>query len=968
MQFFYVKQPCTLALPQKQAELQSPSPEALGTLQIPLQNLYCGNVGWEITHARMLLGDEAVVVQPLTPEIEALLPLRLGPFSSQGDLLAQLRTKIGPPGKAPQPLRLALINGFGTMLGDNLVGARALEIAVEHLRGVFGAVEIHAVLAWNARPGADGILSRSPVVTSMQTRSITLEALRQFDACWDFSSLLRMSGYDILPLIDFYLEHLGLDAALVPAAEKLPVLRLPDDVRAESRLLFSKIRKGRKLILLQGKASTGLRSMPEPFFTRLLDDLLRETNAAIVLTQPLPGNVVAIEDKRVLHIEEWCASRTENFLSVFNEVDAVISVDTVALHAAAAARKPGVAVFAATSPELRVPAGACISGVVVPGAEGLPLWGKHKEDASWAEHQPAYEAAWLALDRSALIRQLAQALASPATAAIYFHPEAYTTAGPRLMGRNAAGESFLRGFCAHSGGGEFWVHVNSIAHAQPFVNAVASAGRGEPIKVIERASLAALSQPGALYFPGPDIGKLAWQRASLGGVAGHGAWSLCGITHTTASVGAMDALADLLVPPVQPWDALICTSHAVKSNVLALLQAQADYLAQRFDARQMVLPQLPVIPLGIHTQDFSFDDQQRRAARAAIGAGERTLVVLYTGRLSFHAKAHPLAMYRAIQAAAARLAPQQEVLLVECGWFANDYIGAAYQDAARSACPSVRVVTLDGRKSEHRQTAWASADVFCSLADNIQETFGITPVEAMAAGLPVVVSDWDGYKDTVRHGIDGFRVPTLMPGAGLGIDLAQRHALELDSYDMYCGYTSALVAVDIASAEEAFYRLFTSPDLRRQMGEAGRQRAREVFDWAAIIPQYEMLWAQLAELRSTQGPHKAALPHPWPARLDPFYAFSTYPTAVLSLQTVLGLIDPDAETAVQRLACCRRLAMVSVAETVLPTDSEALAILHAAESGARTAAELLNAVSPARQAHVFRGLAGLIKLGVLRVF
>jgi len=32
------------------------------------------------------------------------------------------------------------------------------------------------------------------------------------------------------------------------------------------------------------------------------------------------------------------------------------------------------------------------------------------------------------------------------TAAIYYHPEAYTTSGPSLMGRNAAAESFLRGF------------------------------------------------------------------------------------------------------------------------------------------------------------------------------------------------------------------------------------------------------------------------------------------------------------------------------------------------------------------------------------------------------------------------------------------------------------------------------------------------------------------------------------------
>jgi len=43
------------------------------------------------------------------------------------------------------------------------------------------------------------------------------------------------------------------------------------------------------------------------------------------------------------------------------------------------------------------------------------------------------------------------------TAAIFYHPEAYSTCGPKLMGRNAAGESFLRGFVAHSTASEFGV-------------------------------------------------------------------------------------------------------------------------------------------------------------------------------------------------------------------------------------------------------------------------------------------------------------------------------------------------------------------------------------------------------------------------------------------------------------------------------------------------------------------------------
>lgn len=551
------------------------------------------------------------------------------------------------------------------------------------------------------------------------------------------------------------------------------------------------------------------------------------------------------------------------------------------------------------------------------------------------------------------------------TAAIYFHPEAYTTSGPKLMGRNAAGESFLRGFFAHSKAQEFWAQVQEPAHAQAFAAVVRAAGRSQPVKAVDKNSLAALAQPGVVYYPGPGIGEHAWRRAGFG----HSAWSLCGITHTTSSSVAMDALADLLTAPVQPWDAVICTSTAVKDNVTRLLQAQADYLVARLGVQKLVLPQLPVIPLGIHTRDFAYTAAQKAAARAATGADGHTLVVLFMGRLSFHAKAHPLVMYQALEQAAAALPTGQKGVLVECGWHANDFIAKAYADAALAACPSVRVVTLDGRKAEDRQTAWASADVFCSLSDNIQETFGIVPIEAMAAGLPVVVSDWDGYKETVRDGIDGFRVPTLMPGAGLGSDLALRHALEIDTYDMYCGHTCSLVAVDVEATAQAFARLFASPELRRQIGDAGRQRAREVYDWAAIIPQYEALWAQLTELRKAQAAPLKPLPQPWPAHMDPFHAFASYPTQTLTAQTVLRLVDADADiqTAVKRVTGYRQLAMVNFAEVVLPSEAEVQAVLDAATSGPKAAAELIQAIPAERQAFVFRTLVWLVKLGILKV-
>lgn len=546
---------------------------------------------------------------------------------------------------------------------------------------------------------------------------------------------------------------------------------------------------------------------------------------------------------------------------------------------------------------------------------------------------------------------------------IYYHPEAYSTSGPKLMGRHAAGESFLRGFLQHARNQEFWLQVQKLEHAQQFRAAATALQRTQPVKAVQAQHLAALAEPGLVYHPGPGIGDHAWQRAAHG----HAAWSLCGITHTTSSAGAMDALAQWVTAPVQPWDAVICTSTAVKTHVERLLQAQVDHLAQRLGATRLVLPQLPVIPLGIHTQDFAYGESDRAEARRTLGVDAQALVVLFMGRLSFHAKAHPLAMYQALQQAAQDAAARgRQVVLVECGWHANEFIAQAHAEAAALACPAVRVVTLDGRDAAQRRTAWAGADVFCSLSDNIQETFGIVPIEAMAAGLPVVVSDWDGYRDTVRDGVDGFRVPTLMPSAGLGTDLAWRHAAEIDTYDMYCGHTCMLVAVDVQATAQAFTRLFESPELRREMGQAGRQRAREVYDWAAIIPRYEALWAGLAQVRQGQAEAIKPLPHPWPACMDPFHAFAAYPSHLLTPQTLLALVDADADAALARVRACRRLAMVDFARAVLPGDEDVQAVLAAA-TGPREAQALVQGIEAARRPFVFRSLAWLLKLGVLKV-
>jgi glycosyltransferase involved in cell wall biosynthesis len=151
--------------------------------------------------------------------------------------------------------------------------------------------------------------------------------------------------------------------------------------------------------------------------------------------------------------------------------------------------------------------------------------------------------------------------------------------------------------------------------------------------------------------------------------------------------------------------------------------------------------------------------------------------------------------------------------------------------------------------------------VFTSLVDNFQETFGLSPIEAMAAGLPSVISDWNGYRDTIRDGIDGFRVPTLSMPSGSGGDIADRYDWGIDSYDFYTFHTSQLVSVDTDATVEAYRKLISNRELRLKMGRAARQRALAHFDWLVIRDRYVALWEELNERR--RAGRKAAGPRPF---------------------------------------------------------------------------------------------------------
>jgi len=559
-------------------------------------------------------------------------------------------------------------------------------------------------------------------------------------------------------------------------------------------------------------------------------------------------------------------------------------------------------------------------------------------------------------------------------AVLFHHPDAVETNRDTLMGRHAAGEGFFRGFVRHSGVDRFYCQSLEPSHLGDFAARVRSFGAldrdciGVPVGQMGQGD----DVPGLLMLPGPDLSMYAWRRRIS---ARARSYSLCGINHTIASDTAMDGLGQLLTAPVQPWDAIICTSTAAKAAMRRLLENWGDYLNAKSGGRFKAEIQMPVIPLGVDCEKYArsaITDDARMTIRQGLGIGPDDIAVLYFGRLSFHAKAHPLAMYLGLEEAAKRTG--KRIHLLQAGRFPNEGVEKEFRDGARRYCPNVNAIFLDGRDSAVSDRVWFAADLFTSLSDNIQESFGLTPIEAMAAGLPVVVSDWDGYRDTVRHGIDGFLIPTWLPlpdsGSDLSLQLEGGVTPELKdrSYNQYCGIVSQSTSLDVAAVADAYAALAIDPALRKRMGDAGRQRANELYDWRVVVDAYQNLWRELANIR-TRSVENAPVVQGQPAhplRDDPFSLFRSYPSHAVDGDALVALADNTMGDLLERISERASLTMNQFARAAMLSDDDIKRVgEELLKKGECSVIALAEPLGEAVRFRLPRTLAWLAKLGLI---
>lgn len=121
---------------------------------------------------------------------------------------------------------------------------------------------------------------------------------------------------------------------------------------------------------------------------------------------------------------------------------------------------------------------------------------------------------------------------------------------------------------------------------------------------------------------------------------------------------------------------------------------------------------------------------------------------------------------------------------------------------------------LEKKVTFYGEADWEKAMQLIAIMDIVvvpsrYEGFGLTAAEAMAAGKPVLASDTSGLKEVVANGETGILFP-------------------VDDY---------------ATVLKALQKLIKDPDLRKNLGDAGRKRVSEIFSFEIFTRKINALYS-----------------------------------------------------------------------------------------------------------------------------
>jgi glycosyltransferase involved in cell wall biosynthesis len=226
---------------------------------------------------------------------------------------------------------------------------------------------------------------------------------------------------------------------------------------------------------------------------------------------------------------------------------------------------------------------------------------------------------------------------------------------------------------------------------------------------------------------------------------------------------------------LQYYDWIGSTSHVMAKQILKLHPNAKN---------------ISITPFGVDTQVFASTPSIRNKEYITIGTvktmhsnyGIDLLLQSFANALEKLSETNPV------------LSEQMRLLIVGAGPQL-----AEYQNLARELNIE-RVVKFTGYVPNRKVPKYLSEmDIFVALSRN--ESFGVAILEASACNLPVIVSNIGGLLEVVQDGVTGFIVESE----------------------------------NVPAATDAMMRLIQDDNLRKKMGQAGREYVQSTYEWSKCV-------------------------------------------------------------------------------------------------------------------------------------
>ncbi|MCD6305114.1 MAG: glycosyltransferase family 4 protein [Deltaproteobacteria bacterium] len=404
----------------------------------------------------------------------------------------------------------------------------------------------------------------------------------------------------------------------------------------------------------------------------------------------------------------------------------------------------------------------------------------------------------------------------------------------KLVGKGVANYNFLEALLRYGHFDEYHFFLVNQAHKKAFEAAHADLFRqvkaGSCVKVFYRSQLPdAVRAYDYTVFHQTDhivhFNSLCHFRNRAG------SFPVTSFIHSISYPSMMLHLQEMSFGGVTSQDAVICSSDAGR-------RVLRDWFQQIEEMRHIPPPdvRMEVIPFGFDST--SFDRVGRKEARARMGLSENEVIALCFGRFSEYDKMDLFPLLQAFHKVHGKGRPWR--LILAGAAHHPEYVSMVDLWIKALGLQGSTVLKTDISDSD-KAVLFKAADFFVSPSDNLQETFGLTLVEALAAGLPLIVSDFSGYREIARP-----EVARLIPTRWSPLELfsTMEFGPLADEASLH-RYMAQSVCVDIDRLAQAMAELFSYPGGCRQMGTLARKRFETCYDYRLIIERLEDLWLRM---------------------------------------------------------------------------------------------------------------------------